>query len=383
MPSLHIMQIVASLKGGAAQHVVWLSEELKRLGHTVTIAAPADHSATVSRIQTAEINWNEISLDSRFPLKAFFQLRNLIRHGEFTHIHVHGHRAALITRLGYLSSMRLPPLIYTIHGYHPSHYFNWFSRMMVNALEQILSFQTHTFICVSTSTKVEVTKVIPWIEPRCGVIENGIQINKEIELNATVKRSEFRERHQVPENAFIIGTVARLQWQKSVDRLIHAFADYVQDYPLDRLLIVGDGPERKALERLAKELNVSGQCIFAGHQEEVFDFYAIMDLFVLPSRWEGLPLTVLEAWNAKVPVVVTDVPGSRDLVEDGKTGFLAQNSIQGLTTTMKRFRQKDEKLPTIVENAHTILREKYSIQHMAKRTEQLYQSVLASRGKKD
>jgi len=88
------------------------------------------------------------------------------------------------------------------------------------------------------------------------------------------------------------------------------------------LLLVGDGPERSALAELAEREGVSDKVIFAGYQDDVAPFYAAMDLFVVPSRSEGLSVALLEAMAAGVPVAVTDVGANREIVDNGKCGIL-------------------------------------------------------------
>jgi glycosyltransferase involved in cell wall biosynthesis len=102
----------------------------------------------------------------------------------------------------------------------------------------------------------------------------------------------------------VVGTVAGLRREKNVARLIGAFADVPGD---GELLLVGDGAERGALERLAKELNVAGRVRFAGQSDRPEDWYCQMDIFALSSDTEQMPLSVLEAMAAGLPVVATNV----------------------------------------------------------------------------
>jgi glycosyltransferase involved in cell wall biosynthesis len=93
-------------------------------------------------------------------------------------------------------------------------------------------------------------------------------------------------------------------------------------HPETRLLIVGDGPARPQLEQLARETGIADRVIFAGFQARTRPFFELMDVLLLPSRSEGLPLAPIEAMLASRPVIATDVPGSNEVVADGETGFL-------------------------------------------------------------
>jgi glycosyltransferase involved in cell wall biosynthesis len=120
----------------------------------------------------------------------------------------------------------------------------------------------------------------------------------------------------------VVGTVGRLAEIKRQDLLLRAFAEVRKACPDARLLLVGDGPERAGLEALAAALGVADAVRFAGYQQEPEPYLRLMDVFALTSRSEGMPMSLLEAWAARVPVVASRVGGIPELVEDGRTGLL-------------------------------------------------------------
>ena len=120
----------------------------------------------------------------------------------------------------------------------------------------------------------------------------------------------------------MIGTIGRLNEVKCQDLLIRSFHRVQAQIPDTRLLLVGDGPKRADLHALAEELGLSGSVHFAGYQAQPESYLQVMDVFALTSRAEGLPLAVLEAWAAGLPVVATRVGGIPRLIDDGRTGLL-------------------------------------------------------------
>lgn len=116
----------------------------------------------------------------------------------------------------------------------------------------------------------------------------------------------------------VVGVVGRLSVEKGVDVLLRA----LEELPEATGLIVGDGPERAALERLAEELGIAGRVHFTGSTNAARGFLGTIDVLALPSRFEALPLTVVEAMYAERPVVATDVGSVNEAVIDGETGLL-------------------------------------------------------------
>jgi glycosyltransferase involved in cell wall biosynthesis len=132
-----------------------------------------------------------------------------------------------------------------------------------------------------------------------------------------------RERLAIKEGERVVGTVARLHGDKGLDTLLRGFACIAASMPQVRLLIVGDGPERKALSRMAGDLGIAEKAVFAGFQPDVLPWMACLDIFCLTSEEEGLPQSLLEAMALGRPVVATRVGGIGEVVgRDGAEGLL-------------------------------------------------------------
>ena len=114
--------------------------------------------------------------------------------------------------------------------------------------------------------------------------------------------------------------VGRLCRQKGQDVLLRAWAGVPARVPGARLVLVGEGPDRAALEELAAELPQPDSVRFAGRVEDPRDWYVAADLMVLPSRWEGMALAPLEAMACSRPVLLTDVAGARECLPQGAPG---------------------------------------------------------------
>lgn len=174
--------------------------------------------------------------------------------------------------------------------------------------------------------------------------------------------------------ADVIGTVVRLVPQKGVDVLLRALAEL----PEVRLEIVGDGPDRAELERLAASLEVADRVTWHGWCEDPREVRRSWVGFVLPSRFEGFPLTIVEAMLDEVPVVVTDVGSSAEAVQPGVTGWLvAADDVAGLAAALRELLSDPAERARRASNAARRARAEFTADEMARRYEALYDEVLA------
>jgi glycosyltransferase involved in cell wall biosynthesis len=169
-------------------------------------------------------------------------------------------------------------------------------------------------------------------------------------------------------------TVGRLIPLKQVDRLIEA----LREIPELGLVVVGDGPERPRLERIAQELGVSGRVYFAGQRskKETLSLMAACDFFVLNSTHEGLPHAVLEAMALGLPVIATAVGGTPEVVQDGETGVLFQKEEPSLIKTLKLLVNDRELRKRIGQAGYLLVSRHFRIEQMLRQTEILLLNLM-------
>jgi glycosyltransferase involved in cell wall biosynthesis len=150
--------------------------------------------------------------------------------------------------------------------------------------------------------------------------------------------------------------------------------------PDAHLLLVGDGPTREALAELARTLHLTSCVHFAGYQSAPQRYLEAMDLFVLPSRLEGMPLAILEAWAARLPVVATRVGGVPNLVSEGETGLLVHSGDwKDLAENIIMVLSDKSLARRLGEGGRARVEVDFSSRGMAARYNQLYLEALKSR----
>lgn len=140
-------------------------------------------------------------------------------------------------------------------------------------------------------------------------------------------RERVRGELGISDADLVLGVCCRLVPVKRLDRLIRLIARVKAKLPL-RLLIAGDGPERERLESLTRDLKANRQVQFLGHCDDLSDLYSSFDIFCLPSEAEGMSNSILEAMSCQLPVLATDIPPNRGLVQPGRSGFLLSFEVQ-------------------------------------------------------
>jgi len=160
------------------------------------------------------------------------------------------------------------------------------------------------------------------------------------------ERERMRKALGFGDNNVVVGFSGRLDPIKNLGLLIDIFADCVQENSHLRLLVVGDGPERQRLEALCQEKNIQGYIVFTGQQENVLSYLRAMDVFLLTSLREQMPMTVLEAMAMAIPVVATNVGEIPHIIDDGINGFVLdvdasiETFVQSLLTLLSPARRR-------------------------------------------
>lgn len=183
--------------------------------------------------------------------------------------------------------------------------------------------------------------------------------------------------------ARVVTYVGRLVRAKGIDWLLEVWRVLETEGKEWRLLVVGDGPERAALEQQARAAGMLGTVVFVGRQEDVFRFLAVTDVFVLPSRMEGAANALLEAMSQGIPVVVADdeLAGNREIVRHELDGYVVPfGDSAGLARVLRRLLADSELRDSMGRRARRRVEERFSISSVATRYRAVYETLAARAG---
>jgi len=333
-PPVKVLRVIARLNmGGPALHVAYLTAGLRERGYATTLVAGSlargeDSMAFVADglgvdVERVEELQREIS-----PLRDVFamvRLARIIRRVRPHILHTHTAKAGAIGRFAALlaGDARPPIIVHTFHGHVLRGYFGPLRSRMFAALERVLARSTTCLVAVSPQVRDDLVRLGVAPEEKFIVIRLGIELEDRVDSD-TDGRAETRRLLGIPSEAFTVGWIGRMTGIKRTDDVLLAFKRLRARGVDARLCMVGDGPDRAAIERRAHDLGIVRDTLFLGYQESVAPFYAAFDAFILPSANEGTPVTAIEALAAGRPVVATRVGGVPDVVRDGEDGFLVE-----------------------------------------------------------
>jgi glycosyltransferase involved in cell wall biosynthesis len=379
MSHIRVAHIVEATTGGVARHVIDLvtrfDPALVSCVLYVSFERPDSWVAPFRALAEHGVVIHEIGMARSPNPAATRQLAGWARRDAVDLLHLHSAKA------GYLGRQAAPdvgvPVIYTPHAFPFQRTTDW-RRPLYRMIERKLATRTDRIICVSDGECKEALAVgLP--EEKLVIIPNGIDPAL-WPVPSPEQRKQIRRSYGVTDDEMVIGAMARLAPQKGIDLLLEAAEDILPDFPQARILIWGDGPQRKRLRGLARRLRLQ-RVTFLGNTEHPWNAYAAMDIFCAPSRWEGGPYAVLEAMACGLPVVASEVAGHTDCVEDDVTGRLVTPELPGpIAGALRSLLVDSYHLRLLGQAGRRRLEKAFTLEHMVRSTEALYQEVLVRQG---
>jgi glycosyltransferase involved in cell wall biosynthesis len=249
-----------------------------------------------------------------------------------------------------------------------------YKLFLYNLLDTIIVRRADKIIAVSEKIARRMKRM--WVNSgKICVIENGVNLNRFAEHPAS---DSAKESLGIKKNALLIGTVGSLTREKGHLYLLMAAPRVAQRFPEVIFLLVGDGKERINLERTVSKLGVGEKVVFAGMRKDIPEILSILDVFVLPSLNEGLPMALLEAQAAQVPIVATRVGAIPDVVKDGITGILIPpEDPDAIAKSIVRVLSDRKSACNMAQKGFERVRNNFSSEKMACKYIALYQELLS------
>ena len=369
------------MRGGTEMQTLLLVRALVALGYDVEVCCYFEYdSLVVAEFKEAGAKIRLLGWSRQMSVLAFIQaLAKIFRNASPDIVHVQYMAPGLLPIIA-AKLARVPVVLATVH--YPGTPHGFAARLLL----RIGAFLTDCFTCVSEAAEkswfgdsflFNPSNADNLIAHKHLTIHNAVDMEA-IDKARAEKTPNILERADRLAGKTVIGTVARLSNEKGVDVLLKAFAVVQKAVPNVHLLIVGDGAQKDYLRKLASDLGIADFCTWMGRLpwDEAMGCLGLMDIVVVPSRFEGFGLIAIEAMACAKPVVASRVDGLVEIIQNSVNGYLASSEdINGFADCVGALAKDKEKRKSIGEAARKFVEEKYVYPIFRERIRALYAEV--------
>lgn len=354
---------------GAERWILALIKSLPADLYDVWVGSVKDHPAEEVQVcaEARAAGFKSATFESygKFNTNSFRLVREFIESNEIDILHTHGYKTDIIGLMATRGTTC--KLISTPHGWtkEPD-----FKLRCYEILDRVL-FPFFDAVVPLSEAMADQLRFIPLLGKKLLMIDNGVDI-LEIEAADTVADTITRWKE---DGALVAGYIGRLIFGKGIETLLSSLA--TKGMENWRLALIGDGEQREELKSLAMRLGLADRVVFFGFRPDRLSFLKGFDAFVLASESEGIPRCLMEAMAARVPVVASDIPGCRYLVDHQRTGLLFETNNAGeLAQALSSLVSDAHNTQKMVDAAYEHVNTYYSASRMASEYSLLYENLL-------
>lgn len=368
--SKRVMHILNSLHfGGMEKSVVSLVNSLDRSKYLPIVCSLSssyrdlENELLQKGIKIIYLNRRENGFDFLLP----FKLARVLKKEKVQIAHTHNFAGFLYGTIGTLLS-KTPAHLHTQQGTA------FINKRMRAFIARIFTKKIDNFVVVSKPIAQELMHFVKVKPQKIFYIPNSVPDARcNVNKHNHIKRSQLGFHN----SDILIGSVGRLHPVKNYDVLLKSMPYVLKQYPQTKLVIVGDGEEKQNLLRIAMDLKIRSHVLFLGKRDDVNELLSLFYLFVLPSKYEGTSLSLIEAMASSLPVVATRVGGNPELVKDENNGVLVEPSDpKKLAEAILKILGDKALAKRLGTNGRMIYERNYTINSMVMKYEQVYQTCL-------
>lgn len=358
--------------GGGETHVLDLVANLDTKKFTSEVLSFTD-GEMVSRLKKMGVNCHVIPTTRPFDFSVWNLVKKLMIEKDYDLIHAHGTRACSNS---YNAANKLGlPLAYTIHG--------WSFHQNQSALVRTIRELSERFLVRKTTRNISVSEsnnndgIVRLGMPNSQIVNYGVNLEK---FNAYGSYSLTREDLGLPKDKILVGMVVRLTIQKDPLTFLKAAKSALMDFKNLHFVVVGGGELEGKCKDYVNKNGLNENVTFAGFRTDVPAVLNLLDIYCLPSLWEGLPIGVLEAMAMAKAIVATPVDGTKEVIKNGVSGLLfPEYDSEKMAASILDLAKDCEKRKMVGENALMKIKESFTIQRMVDELSELYQQLYCER----
>lgn len=326
------------------------------------VVIPFIEEAKKRKIKTFRINHR-----FRYDPAPIFQFSSLLKLEKPDILETHGHKANFVAFV--LTRFFKVPWISFVHGWTDE---DWKIKAY-NRLDKFILKYPDRVVAVSKglASKLYGSNIQ---QDKIRIIYNAVP---EKNLHEDYPALEVRKEFNIPKRHKLLGVIGRLSPEKGQIYFLQAFSQVIENFPDVTALMAGEGPDEKELRAFCTAKNLGSRVIFAGYQKNITSIYESLDVVILPSLSEGMPMVALEGMLAGKPVIGTKVGGTPEVIVQQKTGLLVPPADPvSLARAILELITDEKKLKTFSENSRKFVRDKFSLEKRVETIVELYRELL-------
>lgn len=369
MPIKILITIRQGKIGGGESHVLDLVRHLDRTQYEPIVLSFTD-GPMIKTLNEWGVKTHVIYTEQPFNFLVWKKVYRFLVEQNVKLVHAHGTRAN--SNVFWAAKKLRLPIIYTVHGWSFHQDQNFFLRTLREAGERFLIKQSKLTICVSKSNLKDGQERVGLT--RSTIINYGIDLDK---FDPDKKYNNLKQELNIAPDETLVGYIARITIQKDPHTLIMAVAEILKKTSKIKFLVIGNGDLKESTLALAKKLDVESHITFQDFRQDTPNVLSGIDIYCLPSLWEGLPIGLLEAMAMRKAVVATPVDGTKEAVEDKLSGILVPHqSPTELANAIIHLHENKDLIAQYGQTARKTVEERFEVKRMVREVEKVYESFL-------
>ncbi len=321
----------------------------------------------VQKAKENNINSFIIPCKGKIDFKTINFLKKYIKDNDIHIVHAHGYKENFYAWLS-----KSTPIIATNHLWKRTtmalKFYAYVDSKIMNKLEKV--------VAVSKPILIDMSKA-GVKDSKCELISNGIDIQRFSKVYSSDNIKTMKQALNIPLDNTVIGMISSLSKEKGHEGAIKCFDKMLKKYPKLHFLVVGAGEEELALKKLSRKLNILQNICFAGRRTDIPEIHSIIDIYLLNSLIEGLPMALLEAMASAKAVIATNVGDVESVVIDNETGLLIQcEDLSGLESALLDLIEDSFKRNVLGQIAKEFISKHFSSISMTEKYINLYRELL-------
>ena len=290
-------------------------------------------------------------------------LLNLMRKYKFDIVHTHSSKSGFLGRI-VARIAKVPKIIHTVHGFpfHP------YQRKMVSlfyqTMEKFAALFCNSVVFVNNTERDE------------AIAKKIVKSKKAITIFNGIKIPKIRQNERKTNDIFVIGSCLRFWKQKNILSTIKAAIQVCQKNKNINFIFVGDGELFKIAKKMVEDSGFDKRIQLPGWQSNIDEWLQKLDIFLLYSKWEGLPLSILEAMSYGLPIVASDIKGNNELVSEENGILVPINDIDKLTAVLISLSMQKEQLIRMRNHSMKIVKEKFNLEKFIESYLEIYEKKI-------